>query len=330
MGGMLGFLLAVVKMGDCKHRRVAAGRMFAVVPRAAWQKLLRFAGAGKGAEGEVSEERSHRGVEQEVLVLRALFPGCAHAPGSLGKEESEEGEEDAGDLMPQHAGHMCQPPPEGLACALAGAGDGSCRCRCAGACGLCCRSVRWCGCCGVAGQGAGSGAILQTVDRGARCLAQFAAQSDIAHDRKSVAAVPQDLPWPKNGSKVGGTERAEATHTARRRRRALNSKMRNLIQQLGEAIHESVSDSEQIASVVRNIRAEGFDVLLMLEATIGLNEVTEDAPAEPDGAQESGEGAPGSGPFTAQDLHFLQSLRIRMDSDTDGDAGAEGPISGPR
>ena len=110
----------------------------------------------------------------------------------------------------------------------------------------------------------------------------------------------------------------------------MNSKMRNLIQQLGEAIHETVSDSEHIASVVRNIRAEGFDVLLMLEATIGLNEVTED-PTEPVAAQEAGESSPGTGPFTAQDVHFLQALRIRMDPDANGeDAGAEGPIPGPR
>jgi hypothetical protein len=109
----------------------------------------------------------------------------------------------------------------------------------------------------------------------------------------------------------------------------LNSKMRNLIQQLGEAIHETVSDSEHIASVVRSIHAEGFDVLLMLEATIGLNEVT-DVPAAAGAAQAVGDGSQDVGPFTAQDLHFLQSLRIRMDSDADGETSAEGPISGPR
>ena len=55
---------------------------------------------------------------------------------------------------------------------------------------------------------------------------------------------------------------------------AVTSRMRELIQQLGEAIHESVIESEQIAGVVQDIRKHGFDVLLMLEATIGLNEVT--------------------------------------------------------
>ena len=93
----------------------------------------------------------------------------------------------------------------------------------------------------------------------------------------------------------------------------MNSKLRNLIQQLGEAIHETVADSEHIAGVVRNIRAEGFDVLLMLEATIGLNEVEEET-GNPTAAPDAASGET-KGPFTAQDLHFLQSLRIRMDSD---------------
>ena len=55
----------------------------------------------------------------------------------------------------------------------------------------------------------------------------------------------------------------------------MTSRLRELIQQLGEAIHESVIESEQIAGVVQDIRKHGFDVLLMLEATIGLNEVVE-------------------------------------------------------
>jgi hypothetical protein len=102
----------------------------------------------------------------------------------------------------------------------------------------------------------------------------------------------------------------------------MTSRLRELIQQLGEAIHESVIESEQIAGVVQDIREHGFDVLLMLEATIGLNELSakdsEDAEAgEEDGAEET--------PFSKNDLHFLHSLRISVegeeenasDSDTD-------------
>ena len=94
----------------------------------------------------------------------------------------------------------------------------------------------------------------------------------------------------------------------------MNQKLRKLVQQLGEAIHESVSESPQIAGVVADIRRQGFEVLLMLEATIGLNEVEE----QPAGALEAGQEPEGSeeGTFTAQDLHFLKSLRIAVTGDS--------------
>ena len=90
----------------------------------------------------------------------------------------------------------------------------------------------------------------------------------------------------------------------------MNQKVKNLIQQLGEAIHESVAESENIAGVVKNIRDQGFDVLLMLEATIGLNEV------EMDDAEQAGAEEANSGTFTQQDLGFLKSLRITLEDDS--------------
>ena len=85
----------------------------------------------------------------------------------------------------------------------------------------------------------------------------------------------------------------------------MNQKVKNLIQKLGEAIHESVSESENIAGVVKNIRDQGFDVMLMLEATIGLNQV--DNESESDTSSEAQ-----SGVFTHNDLTFLKSLRITL------------------
>ena len=90
----------------------------------------------------------------------------------------------------------------------------------------------------------------------------------------------------------------------------MNQKVKNLIQKLGEAIHESVSESEDIAGVVKNIREQGFDVLLMLEATIGLNEVE----AEPEETIES-VSEDTDGPFTRSDLTFLKSLRITTEEE---------------
>jgi len=102
----------------------------------------------------------------------------------------------------------------------------------------------------------------------------------------------------------------------------MNGRIKQLIQQLGEAIHESVSDSETISGVVREIREEGFDVLLMLEATIGLNEVTEETETE----TQEGEGSPVS--FTRNDVSFLRSLRISLPdediSSSEEEQGASG------
>ena len=98
----------------------------------------------------------------------------------------------------------------------------------------------------------------------------------------------------------------------------MNQKVKNLIQKLGEAIHESVSESEHIAGVVKNIREQGFDVLLMLEATIGLNEVEaeEDTGSQP---LRLTAGDPSEGPFTSNDLNFLRSLRISLPEENPAD-----------
>ena len=102
---------------------------------------------------------------------------------------------------------------------------------------------------------------------------------------------------------------------------ALNQKVKNLIQKLGEAIHESVSESENIAGVVKNLRDQGFDVMLMLEATIGLNQVeTEAEDAE----------SPHEDPlatFTRNDLSFLKSLRITLPDEDMSDFDADGGLS---
>jgi hypothetical protein len=87
----------------------------------------------------------------------------------------------------------------------------------------------------------------------------------------------------------------------------LNQNVKNLIQKLAEAIHESVSESENIAGVVKDIRDQGFSVMLLLEATIGLNQVEGEPGETRDLATQVA-----SGSFTRSDLTFLKSLRIAL------------------
>ena len=76
-------------------------------------------------------------------------------------------------------------------------------------------------------------------------------------------------------------------------------------------------ESEQIAGVVQDIRKHGFDVLLMLEATIGLNEVKDSDGEVP------AEGAEGGNTFTKNDVNFLRSLRISIEGEEDNENGSE-------
>ena len=57
----------------------------------------------------------------------------------------------------------------------------------------------------------------------------------------------------------------------------VNPKLKALMKELGEAINESLSESEQISEVIAKIKAGGYDVFLVLEATIGFNKADEPA-----------------------------------------------------
>jgi hypothetical protein len=80
------------------------------------------------------------------------------------------------------------------------------------------------------------------------------------------------------------------------------------MKQLGEAINDSISDSEQIADVISRIRSDGYDIFVVLEATVGFNR-QEAAPA----ADSSRLGEP-EFHISPQDASFLKSLRISVES----------------
>lgn len=46
--------------------------------------------------------------------------------------------------------------------------------------------------------------------------------------------------------------------------------MKQLLRELGHAINDTVSESERIAEAISGVRAAGFDIVLKLDATIGL------------------------------------------------------------
>ena len=89
----------------------------------------------------------------------------------------------------------------------------------------------------------------------------------------------------------------------------MDQRLKSLMRELGEAINNSLSDSEQIAEVIARIKAGGYDVFLVLEATIGFHE--RDEAAEPTVINEQRSAADFQ--VMSQDVRFLKSLRIKAD-----------------
>ncbi len=95
------------------------------------------------------------------------------------------------------------------------------------------------------------------------------------------------------------------------------------MQELGNAINESLSDSDRIAAAIGEIKRAGYDVFLVLEATIGFNKREEGAEDETDGETVDAEpSAPrtrfestGKIKLTSQDQKFLKALKISIDEE---------------
>lgn len=89
------------------------------------------------------------------------------------------------------------------------------------------------------------------------------------------------------------------------------------MQELGNAINESLSDSDRIAGAIGEIKRAGYDVFLVLEATIGFNKRDEDE-TETDADHELEHRAvesTGKIRLTTQDQKFLRALKISIEED---------------
>jgi len=78
----------------------------------------------------------------------------------------------------------------------------------------------------------------------------------------------------------------------------LDDQLKQLLRELGHAINDTVSDSERISGAIANVRTAGYDIVLKLDATIGLAK-RDSEPSK----------------ITAQDRRFLESLHIQVDQE---------------
>jgi hypothetical protein len=100
----------------------------------------------------------------------------------------------------------------------------------------------------------------------------------------------------------------------------LDEKLKDLVQELGNAINESLSDSDRIAGAIGEIKRAGYDVFLVLEATIGFNKRDEeDEEGSGDAVSESSpepvREPNGKIRLTTQDQKFLRALKISVEED---------------
>jgi hypothetical protein len=56
----------------------------------------------------------------------------------------------------------------------------------------------------------------------------------------------------------------------------VNDRIKQLLRELGTAINESISSSDEVHRHLQRIRDEGYDLYVVLDATIGLNKQGED------------------------------------------------------
>lgn len=91
----------------------------------------------------------------------------------------------------------------------------------------------------------------------------------------------------------------------------IDENLKELMKELGTAINDTLSSSERISEAITKIRGSGYDVFLVLEATIGFNKRQEEGATEASLIKEAnGEMRLN---ITSQDVKFLKSLKISID-----------------
>jgi hypothetical protein len=92
----------------------------------------------------------------------------------------------------------------------------------------------------------------------------------------------------------------------------VDQQLKQLMKELGEAINESLADSDAIAEVVSRIKDGGYDIFLVLEATIGVSK-----PGEKTDKTSLVTTLTSNPEFKIndQDMKFLKSLRIKIEDE---------------
>lgn len=112
----------------------------------------------------------------------------------------------------------------------------------------------------------------------------------------------------------------------------MDEHLKQLVKNLGETINSSLSASTSFNQAISKIRNEGYELVLVLEVTVGLNKkVAEGEPAAKSSALVGTQAVEGEGPkdskasqphkeritltLSQMDRQFLRSMKIKIDEE---------------
>lgn len=83
----------------------------------------------------------------------------------------------------------------------------------------------------------------------------------------------------------------------------MDDRIRQLLRELGTAINESISASDEVNRRIQSIRDEGYEIYVVLDATIGLNRQDEEEPSDSEAVE----------PATAALVRTERDVQFRID-----------------
>jgi len=102
----------------------------------------------------------------------------------------------------------------------------------------------------------------------------------------------------------------------------LDNHLKGLLKKLGSALHRAMAQSEDVREITSEIRNEGYNLFLVMEANIALEKKDESLFVRGSELQENAEpfSKPSADPISIQltkfDEDFLSGMQIKVDDDS--------------
>jgi uncharacterized protein (UPF0335 family) len=88
--------------------------------------------------------------------------------------------------------------------------------------------------------------------------------------------------------------------------------LREIVDRLGHALVEALANDQQSRALVMELQAQGFDMALMLEATVALRRRSEEAGAQDTAPEGEFTLSESGGTWSEADKAFLRTFKISL------------------